>query len=397
MPKDNTRWSMLAIICLYVFANFIVFQSFPPILSLLMKDLGLSHTDAGLLAAVFSLPGVFLVIPLSFYSARIGIKRLGIISLLCLIAGSLLIATANTFGMLLLGRIVAGLGAVALPFVGTEAVAQWFAGNRMGFAMGIYTTCMLGAVIVTLSSFGTVGLGFGWQAAVWITIAVCSVALVLYAAFFKTPRLNHEQPGEPVSQQVKQVFKIGWPVWILGICWGLFNVAMVSVTTFSPDFMYQNGFNLGTAGFFTSVILIVTVILSPFLGHILDKIRYKEILNLVGGAISIVLSFFLPENVGIILVFIIGLGITTTPFAPVTYATVPLLVKPQTIGKAFAIVTTLGNVAFFLGPYLTGFIRDATGSYQYSYWVIAFFYLLVTLLTGVSLLMQVRKNKEAEA
>ncbi len=111
---------MLAVICLYVFSNFITFQAFPPILSLIMRDLGISHAEAGLAVAIFSLPGVLLVIPLSFYSGRIGMKRLGIISMALLAAGSIVVATANSLALILVGRVISGIGAVALPFVGLE-------------------------------------------------------------------------------------------------------------------------------------------------------------------------------------------------------------------------------------------------------------------------------------
>ena len=387
---------MLAIICLYVFTIFMVYQSFPPILSLLIKDLGLSHSEAGLLAAIFCLPGIFLTIPLSFYSTRIGMKRLGIMSIILLAAGSVVVASANSFSMLLAGRIIAGLGAVALPFAGLEAVAQWFAEYRTGFAMGIYSTCMLGGVIVSLSTFGTVGVNLGWQASIWITVGVCAVALILYATVFKNPPLHDEQASGQVSHPARQLFSLGWPVWILGMCWALFNLANISVVTFSPDLMYQNGFNLGLAGFFTSIMLIVTVILSPFTGHLLDRMRYKELLNLIGSVFCVVLSFLMPGNIGVIVLIIIGMGIATTPFASVTFAMVPTLVKPGMLAMAYAVVTTLCNAAFLIGPYLTGFIRDATGSYTYSYQVIALFYLMVTLLTGASLLMQLKRNRAAQ-
>ena len=157
---------MLAVICLYVFANFIVFQSFPPVLSLIIEELGISHAEAGLIVAIYGLPSIFLAVLLSFYSSQIGLKRLGIISLALLLAGSAVILTAKSLPLLIAGRLIAGIGAVAVPFVCLEGVAQWFSGSRLGFAMGIYTTCMLGAVVVTLSTFGTVGTLWGWKSAI---------------------------------------------------------------------------------------------------------------------------------------------------------------------------------------------------------------------------------------
>jgi len=394
MLKNPSRWFMLAVICLYVFANYIVYQAFPPILSLIIEELGISHAEAGLVVAVYALPSILLAIPLSFYSSRIGLKKLGIISLALLLAGSAIIITAKSLPLLIIGRLIIGLGAVAVPFVGLEGVAQWFSGNRLGFAMGIYTTCMLGAVVISLSTFGTAGTLWGWKSAVWITIAVTAIALIIFTIFFKTPRSDTPKRVEIGMPSLKSLAQIGLPLWILGLNWGLFNIATVSITTFSPDFMYQNGFALGTAGLITSVILIVTAILSPFVGHIVDRIKYKELLNLIGGAACFLLLFLMPSYTGIIVIFMILIGVFTSPFASVTYATVPALVKPQMIALGYAIITAVCNVGWVIGPYLTGLVRDVTGTYKYSYWIIALFFLLVALLTAVSLLLQRRLNKQ---
>ena len=69
-----------------------------------------------------------------------------------------------------------------------------------------------------------------------------------------------ETPG------LRRLRDIGLPLWLLGLCWGIFNLGMMSLVVFTPDFLYSNGFSLAEAGSITSVIIIINTALSSFVG-----------------------------------------------------------------------------------------------------------------------------------
>ncbi len=102
------RWVILGIVYLSMLSYAFVFQVIPPVLSLIIADLGLSHTEAGLLMGLFALPGVFLSIPVGMLVDRYGPRNLIILCLASMIVGSIMVMMGRSFPVLAVGRLIAG-------------------------------------------------------------------------------------------------------------------------------------------------------------------------------------------------------------------------------------------------------------------------------------------------
>lgn len=391
-----SRWGVLAIICLYVFIVYVAFHTLTPILSLLFDDLNITHAESGLLVAAFPLPTMIGIIPLSFFAPRIGLKRIGIVSLALMILGSLIMVLARSFLLLFLGRLIIGIGALGVPFVGLQGVAQWFRDSHLGLAMGIYSTAMIAATIFALNLFGPVALEYGWRGGIWISLLMIAITLVAFIFVFKSAPEDTELREKQNSISYKRLKEIGTPLWMLGIFWGVVNIGMISLVVFSPDFLYSSGFELGIAGTVTSIIIIVNTVLSPLAGFVVDRIKYKELLNIVGAIFTALFVFLLPLNVNMVVWYMWIIGLFTTPYAAVTYAIVPSIVKSHMLSLAYAVIAMFANLGLFLGPYFTGLIRDVTGAYLYSYWFTAGIFLLSALVTGVAMIYRLKKDAKMD-
>jgi MFS-type transporter involved in bile tolerance (Atg22 family) len=64
--------------------------------------------------------------------------------------------------------------------------------------------------------------------------------------------------------------------------------------------------------------------------------------------------------------------------API-YSLPPELLKSEHTGLGFGVLSTCSSAGLFVAPYLVGKARDFTGSYQWSFMLIALFFLLVML------------------
>jgi cyanate permease len=275
------------------------------------------------------------------------------------------------------------MGFVAVPIIGLQGVSRWFQNHELGLAMGIYSTFMILAPVVTFSSFGNIASAIGWRATIGCTVIVTVVALIIFALFYRIPADNLEKAGRSQPVKFSVIFKMGWPIWILGLIWGLIAFALTSVIAFLPDFMYQQGFKLGIAGSITSLIMLVHVFFSPAAGYFLDRVRYKEMLLVLGALITGVAVFLLPAGMDSIILLVLVIGIGSTFFAPAAFAMTPLLVRYEMVALAFGIISTVNTLGAFGGPYVTGWIRDVSGSYQYSYWFQAFIFCLILVLSSV--------------
>lgn len=381
---------MLAIMYLCAIAYALVFQSIPAVLSLIIDDLSISHAQAGLLMSMFALPGIIMSIPVGILADRYGVKRIGIFSLLLMIGGTAMLATGPTFPLVILGRLLAGIGAITLALIGPSAITQWFRHREIGLAMGIYTTGMPIGTIISLNTLAAVGASWGWRPSILVTTGVTSLALVVFTLFFKAA--SGVTKGEIEKKGfLSGLTQTGRPIWLLGATWGCFNASVISVFTFAPDFMVRSGLDLRTAGFNTSLVMMSSLALNPFIGHLLDRVGHKETFIGVGGLSMAVLLLLIPGGINWIVPLIAVFGVAQALVPTPVFSLVPDVMSPERLGVGFGVLYTLMHSGVLIGPYLVGLSRDMTGSYQVGFGVMSLFALLLTL--NVALLWGVRRAK----
>jgi MFS family permease len=384
------RWVILLEIYLCMGAYAVVFQSIPPVMSLIIGDFHLSHHQAGLLMSMFALPGILVSLPAGMLADRYGVKTVGIISLAVTIVGTLLVARGHSFEVILAGRIIAGTGASSLVIIVPQAIAQWFSGRHMGIAMGIFNTAMPIGTIVSLNMFPVLaGIG-GWRSGVWTTILFTALALVVFALFYRSPDRTAGKE-HTVSENPPRVGRVGLSIWLVGGAWAFFNASIISLFTFAPDFMVSRGLTLGSAGFYTSLVMVGSMVLSPIIGLTVDRIGRKEAFIALGGLGMAAVLAILPgvgQNFGPVFLCV---GFTAALIPAPVFSLVADVVSHNRLGLGYGILSMLNNVGIFVGPQLVGLSRDATASYKGSFWLMAFFALLATV-TILALLVKKQRS-----
>lgn len=153
---------------------------------------------------------------------RLSLRRLFSLALLTYAAGSLVCALAPSLLVLVLGRVVTGVGAAAIPVLSIIAVARLMPSNRRGFGIGVISA---GAGIGTAAGpalGGGIGQFFGWPALFWLTLAA---ALVLLPAAWRV--LPGERPSRPARFDLLGGIFLG-----LGAMLLLFGVTQVQLAGF---------------------------------------------------------------------------------------------------------------------------------------------------------------------
>ncbi len=88
----------------------VALQSVPPVLSLIMAELELSHAQGGLLMSLFALPGIVLSIPAGVLTDRFSHKAIGLASLGLMIIGVAVFASGYSLLAMALARVLSGIG-----------------------------------------------------------------------------------------------------------------------------------------------------------------------------------------------------------------------------------------------------------------------------------------------
>lgn len=381
-------------ICMLVFA--FTLQFLPPILPTLIVNFNLSHAQAGLLMSLFTLPAIFLAILAGLLSDRWGTYKVGLISLLIVIAGTLTFALSRTFVLAGIGRTIAGAGAVTLTIVAAKILSQWFHGREVGSAMGIYNTAMPVGSIICFSTFGKLAAQSGWRMPVFITAAVSLLGLTTFLILFRSaPDLSQreaqsKQDGRTIFSNVLHIAGL---VWMVALCWLLFNAAVISFSTFAPDFFVSKGKTIGYAGFLTSLLMWGSLVLSPVIGRLIDKFNSNGIFIGVGGSMLAVSLVFVSRATSFIppmAVMAVAVAFVPTPVFSYLSKNLP----PKDLGVGFGILGMVSGMGMFFGPTLSGLIRDKTGSYEMTFLFLA---ALSLLITAAAVIFQIRAKKGKEA
>lgn len=394
--KTSYRWVILFMvyICMLVFA--FTLQFLPPILPTLIVNFNLSHAQAGLLMSLFTLPAIFLAILAGLLSDRWGTYKVGLISLLIVIAGTLTFALSRTFVLAGIGRTIAGAGAVTLTIVAAKILSQWFHGREVGSAMGIYNTAMPVGSIICFSTFGKLAAQSGWRMPVFITAAVSLLGLTTFLILFRSaPDLSQreaqsKQDGRTIFSNVLHIAGL---VWMAALCWLLFNAAVISFSTFAPDFFVSKGKTVGYAGFLTSLLMWGSLVLSPVIGRLIDKFNSNGIFIGVGGSMLAVSLVFVSRATSFIppmAVMAVAVAFVPTPVFSYLSKNLP----PKDLGVGFGILGMVSGIGMFFGPTLSGLIRDKTGSYEMTFLFLA---ALSLLITAAAVIFQIRAKKAKEA
>lgn len=379
-PKARKKWRILGSAFLCIVAFGVTFQSIPPILSLVMSELNLTHTQAGLLMSFFALPGIIVSIPAGLLADRYSQKLIGLMALVLMACGSAMIAIGSSFTILTLGRVVSGIGGMTICILMPQVISQWFRERELGTALGIFQTAMPVGAILSLSTLGMLAQTFTWRTGIWISMALSLVALVVFLLIF-TPAPGRSAQNAKASESISAGMRsIGMPIWLLGMASLFVNASIISFLTFTPDLLQSAGLNIITAGFYASMSMWGVVVFSPIFGLVIDKTGRKKTLMVIGSIGIAATMVWVPRFTGAAVPLMLIFGVAQSLIPVSLFALPPEFTRPERVGLAFGILYTGQNIGVLIGPALAGLLRDVTDSYQPSFFLMAAFALVVILI-----------------
>ena len=342
------------------------------LLPIIRRDLGLSFTQGGSLAAASTLVYAFMQIPAGFLSDRFSPKRLFSIGIL----GSTILAL--TFGLVasywqaLVNQTLSGFFRALLFTPGMALLTGWFPPNRRATATGLYLVGgYSGSVIFSLVGPLLVS-RFDWRFS-FISIASVGILAILFLLRFgkDAPARGERQKGNMLEPLRLFRDKIMW------VCGGIqyirFGVVQ-GITYWLPSLLVnEKGLSLQAAGF---IIAIQVVLMSPsnlLGGYISDRLKNPILVIGVSLAILGVTTGMLITAGNMILVvplIFINAIFLQMYFGPLFSIPVEILgVRKAGISSGFS--NFFANVGGFTATYLLGALKDRTGAFRFGFLAIS--------------------------
>ncbi len=360
MAKIHTRWLVLIGVFLGRLAFGFEFQSLAMVAPGIGRDLAVDPTGIGVLVGLFMLPGVVLALPGGFLGQRFGERPLLILGFTLMIAGALICGLAESYALLVVGRLVAGVGGMLNTIFMTKVVIDWFAERELNTAMAILLTGYPVGLALALSTLGYWATPEAWPLAQFAVAAVCLVSLGGFLASHRSA----PTAGQAATSIRLSLREIGM-VSLAGAVWALFNGAFIIMLSFVPGFLISVGYASATAGQIVSIGTWVAMVAVPLGGLAADRLGRPNLI-VIGGCLIWAGGLLLiePWSGSVVLLSVIFF-VTSLAAAPPAGPLVSLpaeVLEPSHRAAGMGLFYSWFYLGVTLAPILAGVSIERTGN-----------------------------------
>ncbi len=373
---NTRRWTIVALLYSASLINYFDRATLSFALPLISLELHLGPEAKGLLLSAFFWSYALMQIPMGWGADRFNLRWLyaGAFTLWSLAQG--LTGFASTLGMLILFRVLLGIGeAIYLPG-GTKTVSLLFPPSERGLPCGLFDFGTRSGLVLEGLMVPWMLTHYGWQATF---MAVGFFALVwLVPWLWVTPAQLRASVPRKVDLSF-QAFGNGFLTLVrnrnlIGICLGFFcfDYYWYLLVTWLPDYLVTvRHLTLMKAGIYASLPYLVFGVSQPIGGWIGDSLvragwnetRVRKGLVTIGFLTGLLLiPAARASSANMALAFVIGgclVGLSTANMLVILQNCAPL----DQVGLWTGVYNFVGNVAGILAPLVTGFLIQSTGSY----------------------------------
>lgn len=309
----------------------------------------------------------------------IGLRRALVLFASLVFAGSVLFALGIkmlSFPMMMLGRLVFGLGGESLSVAQSTLLSRWFTrGNGMSFAFGINISFsrVFASMNFLLSPYFSENYGITAAAGAGavlcgVSVSAAAILCVLDCYGVSTGVVEPEEgeeneagssEGTSSGTNFSDVFLFTERFWLLcGICVFSYNSVAPFVGIAKIFFELKYSFSATVASQYISSYQLTGAILSPIVGLLVDRLgRNTYILLLVSISFGFIHFMFMVSSISpIYLMILVGFGVSF--LASSLWPAVPLVVAKEKVALSFGIMTSLQNVGLAIFPMIVGWILD---------------------------------------
>jgi len=390
-PSVLYRWTVLVFVSLAMGGNYYIYDSINPLERIFIERLGFSATQFGWLNASYSVAAALTLLIGGIVIDRIGTKKaITFFAVLCL-AGAVLTALKGQPATMIAGRTVLGLGAESLIVAVSTALAKWFKGKELSFAFGINLTIARLASVAADNSptwahsvfypQGTAGPP-SWRGPLLLAIGAGLLGVVtalIYWSLETRAEARYElgKAGEVDKLEFRQMFRFNASYWYVVILCFAFYSAIFPFRTFAIDF-FTNKILAGLggaaaseavrvmaherAGFFNSLLPLSAMVATPLFGLLVDRVGKRALFMMFGSVLLMPVYLMMAySNVSLLLpVSMMGIAFSLIP--AVMWPSVAYIVDQSRLGTAYALMTLIQQIGFFIMNLLIGKANDYSGA-----------------------------------
>lgn len=357
---SGMRWLVLGVLAFARIAMGFQFQAVASVAPFLVEEFSIDYAAVGSLIGLYLLPGIVLALPGGFLGRRFGEKRMVLAGLGLMAAGGVISALGVSYGMLVAGRFITGVGVVLQFVLMTKMLADWFRGRELILAMALYLNGWPAGIGLALLTQPGLAAAATWRTVFFATAVLSVVALAVLAVWYRSP-------GGDVPAAGTGGFRPGLSmrefvlVSLAGMIWTFVNAGWVVVVSFAPAYLRTRGMSLEQAAAVTSLATWFAVIGVPIGGYLASRWPRPDALIVASTSIGALAILAIPFTSAHVLCFsVIGL-IMFLPAGIIAALPIEAL-RPQNRATGLGLFYTWWYAGVAALPALGGWTFDVTGA-----------------------------------
>src|SRR5580698_7694660 len=363
-PSWMYRWLVLIFVSLAMFGSYYVYDALSPLADVLKAQLGFTDLDIGFLQAIYSFPNIFTVVIGGYVIDRIGLRKsLMIFGVLCFI-GPAITAMSGQLAIMATGRLIFGMGAESLNVAVIAALARWFKGKELSFAFGLNLTASRLGTFAALNSPTWARWAYAnWRDPFLISLAfsaLCVVGAIVYWVLEAWAENNCDLGKVSTDKVVfADLWKFGTSYWLIVALCVVFYSAIFPFQTFAVEFFIDaHGTSREFGGFLSSTLTLFAMIVTPLFGLLVDRVGKRALFMMLGSLLLIPVYLMMAYSPTSLYVPVVMMGIAFSLIPAVMWPSVAYIVDQSRLGTAYALMTLIQQIGFFLLNLLIGKAND---------------------------------------
>ncbi|UOF91175.1 MFS transporter [Fodinisporobacter ferrooxydans] len=418
------RWSMAILIAIGVIVNYFDRTNISVGMKPIAQEFHLNAIQMGIFLSAFAWSYAILQIPVGSLLDKIGVKWITRVGTIIWTIACMLTAVANGWGLIIVSRVLLGVGEAPYFPGAAKAMSHWFPRKERGMAISAYDAQSKFSNVIGAPLIAWIVTQWGWRGGFYATAILSLLYAIAFWLWYRDPqedkRLTKEeyqyileggsQSADEASGSVMENMRYlltKRKVWGVFIGFAAYGYSWFLFLTWLPGFLEtQMHMSVLSSGWYSAIPWLVGTITELFFGGWLvdrlvnkgcDSTRVRKTTLVIGMLFGLSVIGAAYTNSPGIAVFWISMALGGLVVTSAIAYSIPTFIAPKgTVGTLLGILAFGNNAMAIVAPIITGFIVQATGSFMYAF-LLAGVMIIIGILGYVFLLTDLEPIEEPTA
>ncbi|ETV85111.1 hypothetical protein, variant 2 [Aphanomyces astaci] len=194
--------------------------------------------DQSLTYSLYSVPNMVLPLFGGILIDRVGVQTMTMVVVSLVLAGQVIVALGSAmhnFNLILVGRIVFGIGGETMSVAQVKVLVKWFDMSELAFVFGLSNSFSTFSAVLNYKWSPWIADHYDVTTALWVGAGVCGLSFVAALLLVQIDKKLHIASEKSEAASIRDLKLLGWLFWLLALqslvnsCIGPFNNTATSV------------------------------------------------------------------------------------------------------------------------------------------------------------------------